>query len=243
MSEPLAILYQGATLVAVHKPSGLAVHRGWSQERDYAMTRLRDQLGQYVYPVHRLDRATSGVLLFALNKSTAAKIQTLFASGQVQKTYLALVRGHLDQGGCIDHPLKKEGQTEAKPAQTRFLPIGTLERYGWVLASPHQGRQHQIRRHFKHVSRHLIGDVRYGKGEHNRYARQAFDLHRLALHALSIRLPNPDQITPTEGQTADPVVLEIKCPPSGSLAQTLLKTMTSVELWVHWSRAQGLWFS
>lgn len=206
------------------------------------MTRVRDQLGQYVYPVHRLDRATSGVLLFALSKATAARIQSYFAGGQVEKTYLALVRGQLDQAGCVDHPLKKDGQSEAKPAQTRFLPIGSLERYGWVLASPLQGRQHQIRRHFKHISRHLIGDVRYGKGEHNRYARQAFDLHRLALHALSIRLPDPQTTTELNGQSSNHAILDIKCPLSGSLARTLLKSMSISELWVHWSRAQGLWF-
>lgn len=239
MSPPLPILYQGPSLVAVHKPSGLAVHRGWAQERDYAMTRVRDQLGQYVYPVHRLDRATSGVLLFALSKESAAKLSSFFATAQVQKNYLALVRGHLEQSGCIDHPLKKDGQTEAKTAQTHFVPVGTLERYAWVLASPRQGRQHQIRRHFKHISRHLIGDVRYGKGEHNRYARQAYGLHRLALHALSIRLPDPDQ--PSDQPTQSPEMLEIRCAPSGSLAQTLLRSMSMSELWVHWSRAQELW--
>lgn len=256
MSAPLPILYQGASLVAVHKPSALAVHRGWAQERDYAMTRVRDQLGQYVYPVHRLDRATSGVLLFALTKATAAKLQHHFASGVVQKTYLTLVRGHLAQADCIDHPLKKDGQSEAKAAQTRFIPIGTLEGYAWALARPKQGRQHQIRRHFKHISRHLIGDVRYGKGEHNRYARESYGLHRLALHALSIRLPDPDQgDCIVQGSTPNPEkntpssdhrvcnMIEIKCPLDGSLAQTLLKSMSRSELWLHWDRAQRLWSS
>lgn len=232
MGEPINILYQSESLVIVDKPSGLAVHRGWAQERDYAMTRTRDALGQYVYPVHRLDRATSGALVFALNKASATALQEQFATAQVHKIYLALVRGHLNEDGCIDHPLKKEGQDEAKPAQTRYIPIGTLERYGWVLASPRQGRQHQIRRHFKHISRHLIGDVRYGKGEHNRYAREHFDLHRLALHALFIRLTDPSA-------PQDPV--ELYCPPSGSLAQTLLKSMSMAELRVHLRRGQELW--
>lgn len=232
MSETIQILYQSESLVVVDKPSGLAVHRGWAQDRDYAMTRTRDAIGQYVYPVHRLDRATSGILVFALDKQSATAIQDQFANGQAQKIYLALVRGHVDPQGCIDHPLKKEGQQEAKPASTRFISVGTLGRYAWVLANPLQGRQHQIRRHFKHISRHLIGDVRYGKGEHNRFARQQFGLHRLALHALSIRLQDP----------SDPRrPLDITCEPTGSLAQTLFQSVSHSELHAHLRRGQALW--
>lgn len=232
MTESIKILFRNERVVVVDKASGLAVHRGWAKDPEYAMTCTRDLLGQYVYPVHRLDRATSGALIFALDKDAAAQLQAQFAEGRVKKTYLALVRGHLDQPGCIDHPLRKEGQEEAKPAATRFIPIGTLERYGWVLANPLQGRQHQIRRHFKHISRHLIGDVRYGKGEHNRYAREHYGLHRLALHALSIAFADP---------LAPDRFIEVKCAPGGSLAHTLLESMSLAELWSHWGRAQATW--
>lgn len=233
MESSIPILHRSEAIAVVDKPSGLAVHRGWAKDEDYAMTRARDTLGQYVYPVHRLDRATSGLLVFALDKGSASAVQTQFAQGEVQKIYLALVRGHPPQSGIIDHPLRKEGQSEAKAAQTRYLSLATWERYAWVLASPQQGRQHQIRRHFKHISCHLIGDVRYGKGEHNRYARQALGLHRLALHAISLRLHDP----------AAPVgtTLELSCLPSGPLAGALGQCLSVAELRSQLYRAQGLW--
>jgi len=193
----LPILYQDAALVAVCKPAGLAVHRGWARDPTYALHEVRDLLGRWVYPVHRLDRATSGVLAFALDRDTARRLQAQLAAGEVDKRYLALVRGIPPPAGVIDHPVKRSLRGgERAPAVTEFRRLGTFERYSLVEARPRSGRLHQIRRHFKHLSHPLIGDVRYGKGEHNRLFRDRFGLHRLALHALEMRLEHPRDGTP-----------------------------------------------
>ena len=190
----LPILYRDEALVAVDKPSGLSVHRGWDGERDVAMTRLRDQIGRYVYPVHRLDRGTSGVLLFALSADVAAALGKTFTDGRAEKTYLALVRGAPPTSGTIDHPLPpgEDRREERVSAVTDFVRLDGFGRYSLVEARPRTGRLHQIRRHLKHISCPIIGDVNYGKGEHNRLFRTSYGLHRLFLHAATLRLPHPE---------------------------------------------------
>jgi tRNA pseudouridine65 synthase len=189
----LPILYRDEAIVVVNKPSGLSVHRGWDGERDVAMTRVRDQVGQHVYPAHRLDRGTSGVLVFALSTATAAALGQVFAEGRAEKTYLALVRGIPPASGTIDHPLPpgEDRREERVPAVTDFSRLEIFGRYSLVEARPRTGRLHQIRRHLKHISCPIIGDVNYGKGEHNRLFRTSFGLHRLFLHAATLRLPHP----------------------------------------------------
>lgn len=202
--KPLPILHQDELLIAVDKPSGMAVHRGWSRERHVVLTVLRDRLGRHLYPVHRLDRATSGALILALDPGTARRIQERFTAGEVRKRYLALVRGIPPEEGVIDSPVPRSPRGNQIPAQvparvpavTRFRRLGTFERYSLVEAMPVTGRLHQIRRHLKHLSHPLIGDVRYGKGEHNRLFRERFGLHRLALHALELELPHPADGSP-----------------------------------------------
>jgi tRNA pseudouridine65 synthase len=185
------ILYRDDALVAVSKPSGLAVHRGWAQDASYAMTEVRDLLGQWVYPVHRLDRGASGILLFALSSEAARVLCQSFERREVDKTYWALVRGAPADEVTIDHPLRPESSDEAQPAVTHVRRLAQYGRYAWVEARPVTGRLHQIRRHLKHVACPLIGDVRYGKGEHNRWFREQFGLHRLALHAARLRVRSP----------------------------------------------------
>ncbi|HKI05807.1 MAG TPA: pseudouridine synthase [Thermoanaerobaculia bacterium] len=193
MSAPpvLPILYRDDLLVIVGKPSGLAVHRGLAREKTVVLQTLRDLLGRRVYPVHRLDRATSGALLLAMDAGTARRLQEQFESGGVAKRYLALVRGIPPEEGVIDHPVPRGPGGERIPAVTEFRRLATFERYALVEARPRTGRFHQIRRHFKHLSHPLIGDVRYGKGEHNRLFRERFGLHRLALHALELAFEHP----------------------------------------------------
>jgi tRNA pseudouridine65 synthase len=175
----------------VNKPAGLAVHRGWARERETALPLARDIAGGPVFPAHRLDRGTSGVLLFALRPEVARRLQELFAGGEVQKRYLALVRGIPPDSGIIDHPLPRTAGGPRVPAVTEYRVLATFERYALVEARPRSGRLHQVRRHLKHISHPLIGDVEYGKGEHNRLFRSRFGLHRLALHALEMQLPHP----------------------------------------------------
>ena len=178
--------------MVVAKPTGLAVHRGLDRGPEFVMTRLRDQLGQWVYPVHRLDRATSGALIFALDREVARTFQEAFEGGRVEKRYLALVRGITPETGTIDYPLRRSGKTgERVPAVTHFRRLGVFERFSLVEARPETGRFHQIRRHFKHLSHPLVGDVRYGKGPINRDFRRRFGLHRLALHAVEVAFDHP----------------------------------------------------
>jgi tRNA pseudouridine65 synthase len=185
------VLFQDESLVVVNKPSGMIVHRGWGLDRVTALSALRDQLGAYVYPVHRLDRATSGALLFALSAELAATLQALFERGEVIKNYLVVTRGITPQEGLVDHAIAKSKAHEKRPAFTAFRRLGQFERYSLVQARPYTGRLHQIRRHLKFISHPVIGDTRYGKGEHNRLFRERFALHRMALHASCLSFAHP----------------------------------------------------
>ena len=184
-------IYRDDDLLVVDKPSGMIVHRGWARDRVVAMTLARDQVGRRVYPAHRLDRGTSGVLAFALDRESARRLQEAFSAGEVGKRYLGLVRGHAPDELVVDHPIPKSPGGPRVPAVTEIRRLATFERYSWVEAVPKTGRLHQIRRHLKHLSLPLIGDVKYGKGEHNRLFRERFGLHRLALHACELELDHP----------------------------------------------------
>ncbi|HMR05890.1 MAG TPA: pseudouridine synthase [Polyangiaceae bacterium] len=208
----LRILYRDDALCAVLKPSGLAVHRGWARERDTAAHRLGQQLGAQVFAVHRLDRGTSGVLLFALNADAARIVQESRDAGRTQRSYLALVRGPAKACDNIDHAIPRRAGGPRVPAQTDYRSLGNFERYSLVLAQPHTGRLHQVRRHLKHVSLPIIGDTKYGKSEHNRLLSDRVGLSRLALHALSLALPHP--------LTGNP--LELLSPLPNDLAQPLI---------------------
>jgi tRNA pseudouridine65 synthase len=190
----LRILHRDPHLVAIDKPSGLAVHRGWAAERDVAVDRLHAQLGVFVHPVHRLDRGTSGVLLFALDAVTAREVGDELAAGRVAKRYLALVRGIPPERFEVDHPVPRDDDPSAPrvPAVTAFERLEVIGRYAVVAATPRTGRLHQIRRHLKHISCPILGDVNYGKGPHNRMCRSRYGLHRLFLHAASLGLRRPD---------------------------------------------------
>lgn len=195
----MEVLFRDPHLLIVNKPSGLLTHRGWANDRDNALTRARALVGTYVYPAHRLDRATSGVLVFGLSQAIASALGAQLEAGGFGKRYFALVRGIAPEAAVIDHPLARlsdaEGREtkgeEKQPARTRIARAGIFERYSLVLAEPETGRSHQIRRHLKHISCPILGDVRYGKGEHNRACRSRFGLHRLALHAVALTIEHP----------------------------------------------------
>ncbi|NLY95451.1 MAG: pseudouridylate synthase [Myxococcales bacterium] len=214
-----AFLFRDEWIVAVDKPSGVAVHRGWAAEPDVMLARVRDAVGAYVYPVHRLDRGASGVLLFALDPETARALGDAFTAQRVHKRYLALVRGVPPDRVRIDHPVKKgERDGERVPAVTVVERLEVLGRYALVAACPETGRLHQIRRHLKHISCPLIGDVRYGKGEHNRLFRDRYGLHRLFLHAEELRLEHP--------RTGEPLV--VRAPLGPDLAEPLARLREDV---------------
>lgn len=209
----LPILYQDDYLVAVHKPAGLLVHRTSidAHERHFALQMVRDQIGQRVQPVHRLDKGTSGVLVFALDTDTARHLGAAFESREVAKRYLAVVRGWPADAGEIDYPLgavpdgyDRVGRDEAppQPALTRFRTLATVElplrvdrypssRYALMELEPVTGRRHQLRWHLHHVSHPVIGDTTYGNGRHNRLFRERFDCRRMLLACTEVRFIHP----------------------------------------------------
>lgn len=189
----------------VDKPSGMIVHRGphTGDERGL-VSHLRDLIGQRVHPVHRLDRGTSGVLLLALDVEAARALGAAFAGATIGKRYLALVRGVPPDAGVIDHPISRREDGPRVAAVTEYRRLDTIGRYSWVEARPRTGRLHQVRRHLKHISCPIIGDVNYGKGEHNRLFRDQYDLRRLALHARLLTFPHP--------RTGEPTTIEAPLP-------------------------------
>jgi tRNA pseudouridine65 synthase len=203
-NDPVQILYQDDDLLVINKPSGLPVHRGRGVETPPLLQRLRDQMGEWVYPVHRLDGGTSGALLIARTPEIAARLSQQFEAGSVEKRYLALCRGKDPTLTRVEHALAREDGTERVPAVTDLTFLGSFERYGLYEVRPKTGRKHQIRLHLKHMSHPIIGDVRYGKGEHNMLFRERFGFHRLALHALSLRFTSP--------RTGEPIYVEAPLP-------------------------------
>lgn len=230
----LPILFQDDHVVAIHKPAGLLVHRSEldRHETRFAVQLLRDQLGRHVHPAHRLDRGTSGVLVFALDRDTARQLGGQFERQEVAKTYLAVVRGHPPEAGRIDHALTRrrddaewvcdEASEAAQPAVTDFRTLATCElpfavdryptsRYALVELTPHTGRKHQIRRHLKHLSHPIIGDATFGKGRHNRFFQQHFGCHRMLLACVRMQFVHPLSGEP----------LDVVAPPDGEFAMVL----------------------
>jgi tRNA pseudouridine65 synthase len=184
------IVDRDARAIVVDKPPGLSTHRGWDDDEDALLQRVRAATGIFVYPIHRLDRGASGLVLFALDRDAARAFST--AWDDADKRYFAITRGHPPEHLLIDHPIPRAPGEERVPAQTEVWRRDTFGRYALVEARPLTGRLHQIRRHCKHISCPLIGDVNYGKGEHNRLFRERHNLHRLALHCASLTVAHPD---------------------------------------------------
>lgn len=201
--------------MVIDKPAGLLVHRTAidRHETRFALQLLRDQLGQRVYPVHRLDKPTSGLLLFALDPAAARHLSGQFERQQVAKEYLAVVRGYCPEGGRIDHPLRddpddrdaapKEVERPARAATTVYERLDTVElphavdrypssRYSLVRLWPLTGRKHQLRRHMKHISHPIIGDAKHGKGVHNRFFAKHYGCARLLLACTGLAFTHPD---------------------------------------------------
>ncbi|OTQ28750.1 tRNA pseudouridine(65) synthase TruC [Gilliamella apicola] len=208
------ILYQDNDLIAINKPSGWLVHRSWLDKHEtvVVMQTLRDQIGQHVFPVHRLDRPTSGVLLFALSSEIARLMSEQFATKQIEKTYHAIVRGYVEGEATIDYPLVEELDKIAdkfsdsnKPAQdavTTYRGISKIEvpirvgkfdtaRYSFVELKPKTGRKHQLRRHMKHIFHPILGDSKHGDLHQNRAFAEFFSIKRLMLHASKLQITHP----------------------------------------------------
>jgi tRNA pseudouridine65 synthase len=221
--EILPVIYRDEDLVAINKPSGLLVHRSPidRHETRFALQMVRDQIGQRVYPVHRLDKPTSGVLLFALSPEMARELSEQFSAHVVQKRYLAVVRGWCPEQGLVDHPLKdkpdkiadrdRTNESPAREARTHYRRLATVEipyavdryphsRYSLVALAPEHGRKHQLRRHMKHLGYPIIGDAKHGKGVHNRFFEQHYSCGRLLLACTAMTVAHP--------RTGNPLLME-----------------------------------
>ena len=200
----LEILYQDDRLVAINKPHGLLVHKSpiAADASEFAVQLLRDQLGQKVFPVHRLDRKTSGVLLFALDPEMNTLMQTAFMDRKVDKTYLALVRGFTLDSGSIDYPLMDsrgrsfEAQTHYSTLQRFEIPVPfgkhITSRYSLVEVKPETGRMHQIRKHFAHILHPIIGDRPHGCNKQNKLFLEKWNMNTMLLHAQELRFVHPE---------------------------------------------------
>jgi tRNA pseudouridine65 synthase len=212
-ANPLTEIYRDPWLLVVHKPAGLLVHRSPidPHETEFALQYARAMNGgEYVYPLHRLDRPTSGILVFARDPDTASLLGKALMAGEVSKTYLAMVRGWAPEQGFIDYPLREEPEDKRRKdepmplreARTRYVRLATTEipveiegyptsRYSLVALYPETGRKHQLRRHMKHISHPIIGDANHGRGRHNRYFAERFGLGRLMLAAIGMTFTHP----------------------------------------------------
>ncbi|CAA6801305.1 MAG: tRNA pseudouridine synthase C (EC, partial [uncultured Sulfurovum sp.] len=195
-------------------PSGLLVHKSPIDKKEtaFALQMVRDQIGQWVYPIHRLDKPTSGVLIFALSSEVAKLLSEQFREHSIQKEYLAVVRGYTEKSELIDYDLKvildkkadkdRSQNKEPQEAQTYYECLKTVElpyavsrypvaRYSLLRLLPKTGRKHQLRRHMKHILHPIVGDTKYGRNEHNKLFREKFDCHRLLLHASKLTFRHP----------------------------------------------------
>ncbi len=207
------IIHQDARLVAVYKPAGWLVHRSAldPRERRLLLQAVRDRVGRHLYPVHRLDKPTAGLVVFALDEAAAAHLAQAFRRQRVHKAYLAVVRGHTAEAGLIDWPLRDrsdltrgtEPDSAPRPAVTHYRRLALCERphpvgphpsarYSLLMLYPEHGRQHQLRRHLKHIGHPIVGDTTHGDGRHNAYFREHLGCRRLLLASLALELPHPD---------------------------------------------------
>lgn len=199
----LEIVYQDDHIIAINKPHGLLVHRSTiaNDAKEFALQLLRDQIGKRVSPVHRLDRKTGGLLLFAFEKDVEIALHQQFQNGQVDKKYLAMLRGHSPDQQDIDYPLAKENGT-IQEAFTSFVtlkraeinvPLGqhATSRYSLVEASPTTGRMHQLRKHFAHIFYPIIGDRKHGCNKQNRFFKEQWEMTTMLLHASQLEFKHP----------------------------------------------------
>lgn len=201
--QHLQVLFQNEDFVVIHKPPGLHVHQPEMARRRVAreltvLWTLRRQIEKYLYPVHRLDVATEGVLIMAFDGKIAGQLQKEFQGGSVQKVYHAICRGWTDDEGRIDMPLERDSNGTLAEAVTNFRTLARIEmpyavgkryptaRYSLVEARPETGRWHQLRRHFARSHHPIVGDREHGDSHHSRFFRETLGLSGLWLRAADL---------------------------------------------------------
>ena len=216
----LEIVYQDDHLIAINKPHGLLVHRSSiaGDAKEFALQMLRDQIGRHVSPVHRLDRKTGGLLLFAFEKEVEIIMHKQFMNAEVEKKYLAVLRGYAPDQEIIDYPLAKDNGT-LQDALTSFVTLKRAEldvafgkhltsRYSLVEATPATGRMHQLRRHFAHIFYPIIGDRKHGCNKQNKFFKEQWEMTTMLLHASELKFNHP--VTMAEIHLKAPVQQEFR---------------------------------
>jgi tRNA pseudouridine65 synthase len=208
MEIQMQIIYQDAHFFAIDKPPGFFVHpperSAYPTPREkICLYHLQDLMRQEVYPVHRLDAPTSGLVLFALSKDSTRKLSRLFADREMKKTYHAVARGSVNEKGSVRLPLEIKGFENPIDAETHYQTLAQVElpfavgkkypttRYSLVEVQPVTGRWHQIRRHFDRIAHPLLGDVEHGDSYHNRFFRDQLKIQGLCLRAKSLSFVHP----------------------------------------------------
>ncbi len=219
------ILHRDDHLVIIDKPGGILVHRtAESRDRVFVLQLLGRQIDKFLYPIHRLDRATSGVLAFALSSEAAREFQASLQSATARKEYLVLVRGSAPQEFTVDRLLTDRDAPgrPRRPSRTDFVKIAEIHRSSLLRATIHTGRRHQIRRHLQNEAHHVIGDTTYGKGRINQALREEFGLPRLFLHACRLAIDHPF--------TGERLVIE--CPLAEDLRSFLIRLAGGTPEWL-----------
>lgn len=198
----LKVLAQSKEYVAIHKPSGFVTYADSpSQKKVSAQFFLENQLKRKLFPVHRIDKDTCGVLVYAFTPETAKALTALFRSHVVRKQYLAVVHGLIPERGTINEPLEKHKEKIQEKAITDYVRLGAVETelegeqraYSLVRLEPKTGRYHQIRRHLRIIGHPIIGDAEHGNAWDNRAFRAKFRVERTLLCASHIAFPDRKQ--------------------------------------------------
>lgn len=206
--ETISILFEDRDFIAIDKPPGHHVHppenSQWKVPRHLiSLYNVRDYLSAYVYPIHRLDAATGGVLLFGKHPEAASKMQQLIQKQWIEKQYLAVARGFTPPSGIIDRALQSDSSDLMQPSLTHFKTLATIElpyaiskkhatsRYSLIHVEPKTGRYHQIRRHLASLSHPLVGDIKHGDSRHNRFFREELNITGLLLHSFELSFQHP----------------------------------------------------
>lgn len=205
-AAPFPILFEDDDFIAINKPQGILMHRTRiSEDAVFVLQTLRDQLGAQIFIVHRLDRATSGVLIFGKSAEAAEMLAEQFREKTIEKRYLAVVRGWTDDSGTIDYAVRDQDKPGAEflPAVSHYRTLGRSEvahaignrhptaRFSLVEVDLETGRRHQIRKHFAHILHPVMGDKRHGDNKHNRYFWDVLQLPRMLLHAWELSFKHP----------------------------------------------------
>lgn len=190
----IPILFQDDDLIVVEKPSGVLVHpyKSRSRQKRNLMTLVRDQIGQYVYPIHRLDRPVSGVVVFGLNGKVVKEIKNVWHNSETKKEYISLCIGYPPDEGRFDFTLQNEKKLKQE-ALTEYWPIYRFDNYTLLKVQIKTGRKHQIRRHFSRVRHNIVGDTTHGNGKVNHFFREEYGLERIFLHAYRLSFIHPYQ--------------------------------------------------